>query len=232
MLRTYLILLSIFYSCVINAQSTGEVKAYNLASVKVTVTDRKGKPSKGEQIIFKGASTNSFFNGKSDVNGRFTIQLPVGEKYMISIKSLTDSTKYGMLEIPPLAEDEVYNEPFTVDVQFEPARMYTLDNVYFDVGKATLRPESFSELDELIHYLKNKELIRIEIAGHTDNVGKDADNLKLSQQRAETIRGYLVNKGIQSGRVVAKGYGASQPVADNSSEDGRKLNRRTEVNIL
>ena len=117
-------------------------------------------------------------------------------------------------------------------MKFETAKTYTLDNVHFDVAKATLRPDSFSELEELVTYLKNKTDISIEIAGHTDNVGKDADNLRLSQQRADSIREYIIKKGIESKRVSAKGYGASEPIAPNDTDKGRQSNRRTEVHIL
>jgi outer membrane protein OmpA-like peptidoglycan-associated protein len=158
--------------------------------------------------------------------------LPPGDKYIITVKSITDSTKYGSITIPALGQDEFYTEPFKVNVKFEAARTYTLDNVHFDFGKATLRPESFAELEELVSYLKNKDEIRIEIAGHTDNVGQDADNLKLSQQRADAIRNYVLKKGIQPARIIAKGYGAAEPVADNDTDEGRQLNRRTEVRIL
>ena len=137
-----------------------------------------------------------------------------------------------MIAIRQLEPDEQFTEPFFVNVKFEPARSYRLDNVYFDVGKFTLRPESFAELDELVSYMKWKENEKIEIGGHTDNVGSNTDNLKLSQQRAEAIRQYLIKKGIQPSRVIAKGYGASEPVADNSTDDGRQKNRRTEVKIL
>jgi len=137
-----------------------------------------------------------------------------------------------VIEISNIGPDEEYTEPFAVNVKFEIARSYKLDRVYFDFGKATLRPESFPELEELVDFMKNRETIRIEIAGHTDNVGKDTDNLKLSQQRAETIRNYVLKKGIQPARIIAKGYGATLPIADNSTEEGRQKNRRTEVKIL
>jgi outer membrane protein OmpA-like peptidoglycan-associated protein len=130
------------------------------------------------------------------------------------------------------APDEEFSEPFIVTVKFEPARSYRLDNVYFDIGKYSLRPESFKELNELVEYMKWRENEKIEIAGHTDNVGTDADNLKLSQNRAEAIKQYLIKKGISANRVIAKGYGASQPVADNSTDEGKQKNRRTEVKIL
>jgi outer membrane protein OmpA-like peptidoglycan-associated protein len=191
-----------------------------------------GKPSKGEQILFKSETTAKTVSGLSDAMGRFSLQLPIGDKYIITVKSLTDTTKYGAINIPALPSDESYTEPFKVNVKFEAARTYTLDNVHFDFGKATIRPESFTELGELVSYLKNKDDIKVEIAGHTDNVGKDADNLKLSQQRAEAIRNYVLKKGIHPARIIAKGYGAAEPIADNDTDEGRQLNRRTEVRIL
>lgn len=203
-----------------------------LAPVSVIVTDMKSRPSKGQQVLFRSAATQKIYSGRSDASGRFFLQLPIGDKYFITVKSLTDTSKYGVIEIPTLGPDEEYTEPFTVNVKFEIARNYRLDRVYFDFGKATLRPESFPELEELVEFMRNKDDIRIEIAGHTDNVGKDADNLKLSQQRAEAIRNYLVKKGIQPARVVAKGYGATLPIADNATDEGRQKNRRTEVKIL
>lgn len=192
----------------------------------------QGKVSKGEVVIFKGETKGKTYTGRSDMKGQFSLELPAGEKYIISVKSLADSTQYGIIDIPALAPDHFFTEPFVVDIQFEPAKSYRLDNVHFDFGKATLRPGSGKSLDDVVAYIKNKEALKIEIAGHTDNVGKDNDNLKLSQQRAETIRNYIIKKGILPARVVAKGYGASQPVADNSTEEGRQLNRRTEVRTL
>lgn len=203
-----------------------------IAKVNVMVRDMKGKPTKGEQILFRSEKTQKVASGRSDASGKFSLQLPVGDKYIITVKSLTDSTKYGVLDIPALGPDEYYTEPFNVDVKYKVATNYTLDNVHFDFGKVTLRPESYAELDELVSYLKYKDDIRVEIAGHTDNVGNAAENMKLSQQRAEAIRNYVIKKGISALRVVAKGYGATQPVADNGTDQGRQLNRRTEVRII
>lgn len=234
MLRTILLLLAVPCYAFVNAQDakSSAATSSNMAKVDVSVTDMQGKVSKGEVIIFKGETNRKFYTGRSDANGKFSIQLPAGDKYIISVKSLADSTQYGILEIPALEPDQFFTDPFVVDIQFEPARTYTLDNVHFDVGKATLRPGSTAALEDIVFYMKNKETMKIEISGHTDNVGKDADNLKLSQQRAETIRNYLIKKGVQPARVIAKGYGATQPVADNSTEEGRQLNRRTEVRLL
>lgn len=234
MFRTIPLLLAVFYCTTLSAQENKEAgtKTNDTATVNVVVTDRKGKPSKGEQILFKAETRGNYYSGRSAADGKFILKLPSGDKYAISVKSLADSTKYGVLDIPALGPDEFYTDPFNVDIKFEPARTYTLNNVHFDFGKASLRPESFIELQELVDFLKNRETVRIEIGGHTDNIGKDADNLRLSQQRAEAIRSYLSKKGIAPVRVIAKGYGASQPVADNQSEEGRQLNRRTEVKLL
>ncbi|HEX6192842.1 MAG TPA: OmpA family protein [Chitinophagaceae bacterium] len=202
------------------------------APVNVVVTDMRGKPSKGEQIFFKSDKSSKLYAGRSDANGKFSLVLPVGSRYTITVKAMTDTTKYSTIDIPAPGPDEYYTEPFLVNVKFNLAKSYTLDHVHFDFGKASLRPESFHELDELVDFMKIKESVRIEIAGHTDNVGADADNLLLSQQRADAIRTYLLKKGVEAARVTAKGYGAGQPIADNATDKGRQLNRRTEVRIL
>lgn len=202
------------------------------ASVNVIVTNMKGKPRKGEEILFRSTKNGRVMTGISNAAGKFSLQLPPGDTYIISVKSLTDTTKYSQINVPALGEDEYFSEPFGVTVKFEPARSYRLDNVHFDTDKATLRPDSYTELKELLDYLQRHEEVSIEIAGHTDNVGTDAHNLKLSQDRANSIRAYLISKGIKGGRVTARGYGASQPVADNATDEGKQQNRRTEVRIL
>ena len=122
--------------------------------------------------------------------------------------------------------------PFKVDIQFQPSKTFVLEDCNFESGKATLEPESYTVLDELVAFLVRKDDARIEVGGHTDNVGKPAANLTLSMDRANTVRAYLLTKGIDPERVIAKGYGMTVPIADNKSEDGRAQNRRTEVTIL
>ncbi len=227
MYRTNFLLL-FFLLCLQFSHAADTVR---LAPVNVIVTDMKSKPSRGQQILFRSEATKKIYSGRSDATGKFFLQLPMGDKYLITVKSLTDTSKYGLIDIPALGADEEYAEPFTVNVKFEIARNYKLDRVYFDFGRATLRPESFPELEELVDFMNNRDE-RVEIAGHTDNVGKDTDNMHLSQQRAEAIRNYLIKKGIPGARIIAKGYGASLPIADNATEEGRQKNRRTEVKIL
>jgi outer membrane protein OmpA-like peptidoglycan-associated protein len=107
-----------------------------------------------------------------------------------------------------------------------------LNNVFFDFSKATLRNESFGDLDRLVKTLNDSPEMKIEIGGHTDNVGTADANLTLSQNRSQSVVDYLVSKGISKNRLVAKGYGMSKPTANNASEEGRQLNRRVEITIL
>jgi OOP family OmpA-OmpF porin len=125
-----------------------------------------------------------------------------------------------------------YKNPFVVNIQFQPAKTFVLDDVNFETGKADLKPESFPVLDELVAFLTRKDDERIEIGGHTDNVGKAASNITLSMERAKSVMAYIISKGIEANRLTAKGYGSSVPVESNATAAGRAINRRTEVKIL
>lgn len=232
-MRTTIFFVSLFISIVTAAQNKAAdslVKA--VAPIEVTVTNMKGVPQKGEEVLFRGAKTGKIFSFISGPGGKIKNSLPPGDEYIVSLKAISDTTKYAIISIPALGEDEYFTDPFKVDIKFESARNYRLDNVHFDTDKATLRPDSYRQLTELLEYLQRHPDIKVEIAGHTDNTGTDAHNLKLSQDRANTIRNYLLGKGIKPAQVNAKGYGSSVPVADNNTEEGRQQNRRTELRIL
>ena len=109
---------------------------------------------------------------------------------------------------------------------------YSMNNIFFDMSKASLRTESFIELDKLSRILQENSTMEIEIDGHTDNVGDAALNLQLSIERANTVRNYLIQKGIVHTRVIAKGFGGTKPVASNDTEETKKLNRRVEFTII
>jgi len=114
----------------------------------------------------------------------------------------------------------------------EPDKPLVLNNIVFATGKAELLPASFAELDKLQSYLVSNPAVKLEIAGHTDNVGNAAANLSLSQNRAESVRKYLTDKGISPDRLTAKGYGDILPAAANDTPAGRAQNRRVEVKLL
>lgn len=202
------------------------------APVNVTITDFKKNALSHEIVVFKSQISQQEYQGMSQDDGKFSLRLPAGDKYEIFILGFKDSTSYNILNIPALGPNASYKSPFTVDIQFQPARTFVLDNVNFETGKADLKPESFPVLDELVTYLTRKEDERIEIGGHTDNVGKPAANLILSMGRAKSVMAYVISKGIDPNRLTAKGYGMTQPIAENTTAEGRAQNRRTEVKIL
>jgi outer membrane protein OmpA-like peptidoglycan-associated protein len=122
-----------------------------------------------------------------------------------------------------------------MDIPLQPIEVNAaveLRNIFFPTNSFTLEPASTSELDLLVRLLNDNPSLRIQINGHTDNVGKAADNLTLSNNRAKAVTDYLVSKGIAPQRLSSKGFGAAKPVADNTSESGRARNRRTELQVI
>ena len=105
-------------------------------------------------------------------------------------------------------------------------------DAFFDFDKATLKPEGKSKLDELAAQLGGINLEVIIAVGHTDSVGTDAYNQKLSVRRADAVKAYLVSKGVESNRVYTEGKGEKQPVADNKTAEGRAKNRRVEIEVV
>ena len=109
---------------------------------------------------------------------------------------------------------------------------FRLDKVFFEIGESNLLAESYEQLNGLLKMLKDDPQMKIVVEGHTDNVGDPTQNKRLSLERAFNVREYLISKGIAGNRIQFKGYGDTKPVADNSSEEGRKMNRRVEFVIL
>jgi len=125
--------------------------------------------------------------------------------------------------------------PFNISVLLEPIEIgnkVILNNVFFDTNKFDLKPESIAELQKLVEFLTLNPSLQIEISGHTDDVGNDQLNQALSENRAKSVYEYLIANKIDASRLVYKGYGKTQPIAPNDSEEGRKKNRRTEFKII
>jgi OmpA-OmpF porin, OOP family len=116
-------------------------------------------------------------------------------------------------------------------VGLEVGEIVRLDNILFETGKSELLPGSHVELNRLADLLKENPTMEIRISGHTDNKGKPEKNLQLSEQRARAVYDYLVGKNVKN-RVEYKGYGSSKPIAPNDTDEGRKLNRRVEFEVL
>ncbi len=143
------------------------------------------------------------------------------------------------VEIPEVVEPkpevklpEPAKQPLNEFEQVKVGESFVLKNIFFAFDKSDLLPESYPELNKLVELMKKYPAMTIEIAGHTDFMGSDEYNLKLSHDRAGSVVRYLVSQGIQPGRLSSKGYGKTKPIADNSTDAGRQLNRRVEFKVL
>jgi len=129
------------------------------------------------------------------------------------------------------ASDEEIHRDFPLD-KVEIGATVVLENIFFETGKATLKPESFLQLEQVLKFMNSNPGVRMEISGHTDNTGSLKLNTRLSQSRAEAVVEYLVEHGIDASRLDAMGYAFSQPIAPNDTAEGRAKNRRVEFKIL
>jgi OmpA-OmpF porin, OOP family len=163
--------------------------------------------------------------------GEYKIVLPYGKIYDFSANA---ANFIGVSETMDLSSVGGYQE-ITRDLYLVPIEVGStvrLNNIFFETGKSELKEESFNELNRVVELLKTNPKMTIELSGHTDNVGNDAFNKKLSQDRANSCKAYLEGKGIAADRLKAMGYGKDKPVADNATDEGKALNRRVEFTIL
>ena len=225
-----LLLINTFCYAQSSNNTTGDTS--RKAVIQIHLTNRKQEPLKHQEVLLWATKVRKYYSLITDNKGGAVARVDPGYKYTILLKTIEDTTTYGNVDVPALKANEYFPGPMAIDMIYQPEKHYVFHHLEFDFGKATVKKESFKELDELVEYLQLKTEINIEIDGHTDNVGKEEENLKLSKQRADAVKNYLAKKGIDSGRIQTEGFGASQPIADNSTEDGRQKNRRTELKIL
>lgn len=167
----------------------------------------------------------------SDPNtGSYRIALTNGKNYGIRAQAKGYLSVNENLELVSITE---YRE-LTRDLLLVPIEVggtILLNNVFFVQGKALLKSESYPELDRLVQIMMENPAIRIELEGHTDNVGNKAALLKLSEERVQAVKNYLEGKGIKKDRITGKGYGGSRPLAPNDTNENRQRNRRVEFKI-
>ncbi len=203
------------------------------AQVQITITDGNKIPQRNTKIIFRQKGAAMKKSVTSDTAGKATIILPQGKTFSVAAHKYGKNFNFPKpLKIPEVDGPLKFRFDMSLVIDTVYKDKFTLKNVYFDLDKATLKEKSHSRLNKLVNKLKENPSMVIEIAGHTDNQGSKQYNLRLSQRRANTVRQYIINKGINSNRVKAKGYGEAQPIADNSTKKGRAKNRRTEVRII
>jgi outer membrane protein OmpA-like peptidoglycan-associated protein len=164
-------------------------------------------------------------------NGEYKIILPYGKNYGFMGSAANYLSVADHIDLIKVSEYQEINR----DLFMVPAKIGStirLNNIFFDFAKADLRSESFPELDRLVNCLNENPKMEIEIRGHTDNVGGHDANVNLSNDRAASVRAYLINKGINESRVRSIGYGETKPLKKNDTDKNRQINRRVEFVIL
>jgi len=198
-----------------------------LALLNGSVTNFKGKVLANETIIFLNEKNNQSYQTLSNENGNFEILIPINASYSLKYKNFTSDMEYTKMQIP-----DTKNATYNARIKIDPPKEFVLNDVFFDTGKSTLKATSHKTLNDLVEILKIKNTMVVEIQGHTDNVGSEESNLKLSEARAFEVRKFIITKGIAESRIKYKGYGSTQPIADNDSEEGRSKNRRTGLKVI
>ena len=170
--------------------------------------------------------------------GEYEIKLPTGFFYSIRAEAkdyISESQNVDLRNVPADVNKKRVDfrlRPIEV-VRIEKNALFTLNSIFFDFDKAVLKPESFPELERVAQLLNDKPSASIEVAGHTDNIGTNAYNQKLSERRADAVKKFLTSKGIDASRVTTIGYGETKPLVSNDDEiDGREINRRVEFTIV
>jgi flagellar motor protein MotB len=209
-----------------------DIRPFTTTWVKGKVTDVKTGMGLPSGVELTDLATGQIISKvQTDETGNYLITLPVGKDYVFNVNRrgyLFYSDNYSLRN---KAGDSVYVK----NIALQPIEVnagVVLRNVFFDFNKYDLKPESRVELDKLVQLMSENPGLKIRLEGHTDNVGNAAQNLKLSENRAKAVVDYLISKGIGKERLTSKGFGATQPVAGNDTEEGRAKNRRTGLVVV
>ena len=172
-------------------------------------------------------------------NSSFSFPLFDGERYAIMVDAVGySSVKYMLDPAEANAEKRIVKDIELHHTTGNPAKKHSvghvmrLDNLIFEVAKAKIDPDSYSELDLLVSMMNEHKSMVIQLEGHTDYLGDPGKNMKLSEQRVDAVRDYLVSKGIHKNRIKLKAFGGTMPLSRDNTPEGHRLNRRVEVRIL
>jgi outer membrane protein OmpA-like peptidoglycan-associated protein len=208
--------------------------------VRGTVQDSlTGEPIGGANIQFieLGSGDTVRAARSSKLAGEFLVSLPLGQDYAAFVEAkgyLFHSQNFSLKGLAQQQNDSIRYYDLLIELNpIQAGGLVQLNNIFFDLDKATLKPESYVELRRLARFLKQNPKVRIQLRGHTDSQGSKAYNKDLSERRAQAVKSYLVEEHeIDPARLAAKGFGESMPIATNETEAGRAQNRRTEFRVL
>jgi len=210
------------------------IQSSPITYVKGKVYDAKTHdPLVGDFTLTDLSTSNVMVKSSSAPDdGTFLVTLPLNKNYALDVSRkgyLFFSENFSLQNVTASAA-----QPYTMDVPLQPidtGAKIVLKNIFYETDKYNLKPESQIELNKLVNFLNANPTVKIELSGHTDNTGTVEHNIILSKNRAKSVYDYLISHSIPADRLTYKGYGQSQPIADNSTDAGRAKNRRTELKI-
>lgn len=208
------------------------IRPYETRWVTGKVTDKKTGAGISATLELTDLQTRQVISRvKTDSLGNYLLTLPTGRDYAFTVNQkgfLFNSDQYFL-------KNGITDSAAVKNIELQPIERnasVVLKNIFFETNRYELTPASLVELDKLVVLLAENPTISIEISGHTDNIGKAETNLLLSENRAKAVVDYLASKKIDAKRLAYKGFGLTNPIADNATEMGRALNRRTEMKIV
>lgn len=198
----------------------------------VIIDQSTGQPIDAEILIVDNNTNQVIYSTTSNSqNGQYSVTVPVGKNYGMVIRKdgyMFQSENFDLVS-------NTSHQQITKNIEIQSIDLNssaTLNNIFFDFGSTNLKNSSIPELNRVVQFMKDNPTVKIEISGHTDNIGTYDENIILSQQRAEAVALYITTKGIDENRISAVGKGYTLPVADNNTADGRQKNRRVEFKII
>lgn len=204
-----------------------------LFMVGVVIDSKTAEPIKFAKIeVIDLDLSQVVATGLTDTAGLYQVKIPKKKDFGVEV---TAKDYLFFVEIANLSQKQVVDNKLQANFQLnriDVGAKMVLNNIFFETNKATLKTESAAELERVAKLLIENPTIRLEISGHTDNVGSYKANQKLSESRAKSVVDYLITQGVASGRLEYKGYSFNQPIAENTTPEGRAQNRRVEFKVL
>lgn len=211
-----------------------EARPQQIAFIKGNLKDSAGQQVSGAVLEIKDVKTKQVSFAKVDsASGDYMIAVKKKNDIVLTVKKEDVAFNIKTINVKDLPA--ITEEPKVIDIQVKEAKKgssFVIDDILYNTNSAELKEESRIVLDNFAQYLKENPTIKIQIEGHTDNIGNVKDNEALSSNRAFSVKAVLEEFGVDGKRILAKGYGPNRPIADNKTEEGRAKNRRTEFQIL
>ncbi|MBI3218385.1 MAG: OmpA family protein [Bacteroidetes bacterium] len=209
--------------CLFGSCAFAQVQEITVEGQVLDALNRKGIKS---SIRYKSYPTGGISGRFNDSTFSFTIF--GSSKYQVT----AEAEGYIPLTIIVDPKESVNNKIQRNILLTSTSRAIILDHLIFEMGRAVINSKSYSSLDEVVAMMKDNTKVVIQLEGHTDNIGNADKNMKLSQDRVEAVKKYLVSKGIDKNRIKTKAFGGTQPLSNERTEEAKALNRRVEMRVL